>query len=305
MKYFILILVLVLVILFFKPPNKVVYQPYNIKGYLDLKQDKNTFYTTGGITKIIIKTSWHKRDSFPLPMIDALEQTKQLNQDYELYYFDNDEVDQFMKDIELYDVYDQIVPGAFKADLFRICLLYVYGGCYSDIGHIPLVSFNEICGDGNIVLVSDYKYFKMPLLPSINYEYYGIHNALMCTVPESPFFKVLIDKTVSNIVNRYYGDNDFDITGPVMIGKMFNYYFENKYVHENLMKHGTTDYNGCKVKILKMMYYYNSVGKTWHICDENEKKLIQTKFNDYYHVMYKSGKKLTYHELWDRREVYK
>ena len=63
--------------------------------------------TSGGITKIIIKTSWQKRNSMPLQMIKALEKTKELNPDYTVYYFDDSEVDQFMKEFsnEVYRCY--------------------------------------------------------------------------------------------------------------------------------------------------------------------------------------------------------
>ena len=39
---------------------------YSYKGYNDILKDYSSIkYTKGGIPKIIIKTSWQKRDSFP------------------------------------------------------------------------------------------------------------------------------------------------------------------------------------------------------------------------------------------------
>ena len=52
---------------------------------------------------------------------------------------------------------DIIVKG--KEHEFRanseLAILEKYGGCYSDIGHLMKVGFDEICEDCNIVLVND------------------------------------------------------------------------------------------------------------------------------------------------------
>lgn len=34
---------------------------------------------------------------------------------------------------EVKEAYDALIPGAFKADLFRYCVLFVYGGVYADV----------------------------------------------------------------------------------------------------------------------------------------------------------------------------
>lgn len=42
------------------------------------------------------------------------------------------------------DCYDKLVPNAFKADLFRLSLIYVYGGCYIDIAEVNIDSLNTL-----------------------------------------------------------------------------------------------------------------------------------------------------------------
>ena len=314
MNKFIIILVVVLIIITyfsFKQKPITIFNSYYVKGYNDLKYRSSFNYTQAGITKIIIKTSWHKRESLPEKMISALKISEELNPDYTLYYFDNDEIDQFMSDFSpvVFNYYRKLVPGAFKADLFRACCLYRFGGCYSDIGHIMLKPFDMICGDANIVLVSDYKVYDVGLFVIKNVNYTGIHNALMCCVKEHPFFKALIDKTCENIANNYYGENPLDITGPTMIGKVFNCYFGNKcdYINENIMKYGISDYNcdKCKIKILKLTAKLYVPKFTFYIQDIHGNDLVRTKFDNYYEVMYHSKKTPKYGELWDKRKVYK
>jgi len=310
MELFVICFVIVVVVYnLLKKKPVIVYQPYQVDGYTQLKTRKCE-YTEGGIPKIIIKTSWHKKEKLPLQIIHALEQTKRLNPEYHLYYFDNDQVDQFMNDFspDIFQLYKKLVPGAFKADLFRVCFLYSYGGCYSDIGHIPLVGFNEINEDANIVLVSDAKVFDFNVYKKHNILFTGIHNALMCSVKNHGFFKALIDKITENIANDYYGENSLDVTGPTIIGKVFNCYFEKvcNFINKDTMVYGTTDYKckECKVKILKLTRKIFHFKDTFYIQDYNGNDLIQTKFDNYYYVMYTSSKKPKYGQLWNSRQIY-
>ena len=302
----ILVLIVALILVVSRKPviNKMA---YSVGGYSELKKQDGKW---SGIPKIIIKTSWQKRDSMPQQIIDALETTIRLNPGYTLYYFDNDDVDLFMKDFSqhVYDCYEKLVPGAFKADLFRVCFLYRYGGCYSDIGHVPLVGFDEICENADIVLVSDQNITQLPFMDYKN-TFSGIHNALMCSVPAHPFFEKVIEKTISNITNEYYGESPLDITGPIMIGKVFNCYFGNvcNYVNENRLVYGITKYNcdKCAVKMLKFVSKPLKRTDTFYITDTDDKELVQTKFDNYYYVMYTSKKTPRYGKLWDQKKVFK
>ena len=61
---------------------------------------------------------------------------KILNPEYEYCFYDNNDCDIFIKenfDERIYNAYCKIIPGAFKADLWRYCVLYKYGGVYVDI----------------------------------------------------------------------------------------------------------------------------------------------------------------------------
>ena len=308
MKLIILILILILILFFlrFKKVKPIIYTYYYIKNYNDLLND-SIMYTAGGIPKIIIKTSWHYINHIPIQMKEALEISKNLNPEYQQYYFNDDDVIRFMKDYseDVFKCYKKLIPGAFKADLFRICILEKYGGCYSDIGHLMKVGFNEICGDCNIVLVNDKNIIINNINVPIYSNYNGIHNALMCTVPNHPFFQKLIEKTCENINNNYYGEDSLDITGPRMIGKVYNCFFADKCNNDpDIKDFGIIDYNcdRCKIKILKFItnpFFFNT-----KFIYNNNKELIQTKFDNYYDIMYTSKKTPRYGELWKQRKVY-
>jgi mannosyltransferase OCH1-like enzyme len=200
--------------------SKNVLPTNNIKTYKDLLNDYDSIKKTpGGIPKLIIKTSWQTLQNLPPQIDEVLKITIDLNPDYQLYYFDDEDIQTFMQSygVAEYNAYKKLIPGAYKADLFRYCILYKYGGCYSDIGHVMLQSFDYIIGKSKLVIVKD--------KPEFNYT--GIHNALICVEKNNGFIKRLIEKCVENIENDYYGENSLDVTGPVMMGKVFQCYYYN------------------------------------------------------------------------------
>ena len=269
----------------------------NIKTYSNLIKDYSSIpKTPGGIPKLIIKTSWQKLNNLPSEVEDVLNITIRLNPDYRVYYFDDDDVINFMKSYgsKEYSAYNKLVPGAYKADLFRYCILYKYGGCYSDIGHVMLKSFDTIIGNNKLVIVKD--------KPYLNYT--GIHNALICVTPSNGFIKQLIDVSIENIKNKYYGENPLSITGPVMMGKVFQCYYFN-YCDQELNEKYLMKKEG--IKILEIVLRTDNESKernTIAYIADNGIPILKTKFNNYRDVMYNCVGKPHYTELWYTKQVY-
>ena len=288
---------------------------YTYKGYNSLLKDYSFInYTPGGIPKIIIKTSWHTRDNFPSELTLTLNNTILLNPDYNLYYFDDDEVLEFMKSYSkrAYKAYKKLIPGAYKADLFRYCILEKFGGCYSDIGHILYVSFDTICENNKLILVKD-----------LNDT--GIHNALMCVVPHHPFIKKLVDNCIENIEKKYYGYSSLSITGPVFVGTLFYkffynnldnltqsdaYYYNNnlfeKEINKNIFNKYIKPGTNKDTKILKLEVIGDedkqSTNGNNYIIDKDENILLKSKFDNYYTIMYSNQP--YYNNLWKTKNVY-
>ncbi len=71
---------------------------------------------------------------------------KILNPDYEIKLYDNVLCKQFLLEEygQLYvDIFDYLTDGPIKADFWRVCILYKYGGVYSDIDNEPLVPLKD------------------------------------------------------------------------------------------------------------------------------------------------------------------
>jgi len=84
---------------------------------------------------------------------DILTQTwKYKNPNYAYFLFDSNDREEFIKqnfDENIYKSYCRIIPGAFKADLWRYCILFIYGGVYVDIDTICLNNIDNFLDESN------------------------------------------------------------------------------------------------------------------------------------------------------------
>jgi len=82
--------------------------------------------------------------------IKSAQRWKELNPDYQLMLFGDDAIKTFLKDKygELFlQVFNFLEDGPIKADFWRICVLYMYGGIYSDIDNQPFVPLSTFVED--------------------------------------------------------------------------------------------------------------------------------------------------------------
>jgi hypothetical protein len=74
------------------------------------------------------------------------ENWKRLNPDYEIKLYDDNMCKEFLKKEFSnlhYNVFNYIKDGPIKADFWRVCILYKYGGIYIDADIEPLVPINS------------------------------------------------------------------------------------------------------------------------------------------------------------------
>jgi mannosyltransferase OCH1-like enzyme len=85
--------------------------------------------------------------------------------------------------------FDKLKPGAYKADLWRYCILYKKGGIYLDIKYRCVNGFKLIELTNKEYCVRD-RYFE---------GIQGIYNALLCFKPNN----LMLDKCIKTIVHYY------------------------------------------------------------------------------------------------------
>jgi hypothetical protein len=191
------------------------------------------------IPKKVFQT-WKTKNLPPL-MDKNRNRMLELNTEFEYILMDDEEcrdfIDTYFND-DVLNAYDRLIPGAYKADLWRYCVLYIHGGIYLDIKLRPSDDFRliELTNDEHFVLDRE-EYFKPDTI--------GIYNACLVQKKGSQCMKICIDKIVENVRNNYYGYNNLYPTGPGLLGSVYSVLYKDqskidlKYIgNENVIKDG-------------------------------------------------------------------
>jgi mannosyltransferase OCH1-like enzyme len=221
------------------------------------------------IPKKIIQTSrTNKYNS--LLHYNAVQTFIELNPEYEYYFFTDIECREFIKnnfEEELLYTYDMLLPGAYKADLFRYCYLYINGGCYFDNKAILRIPLRDIIEkDFSNIYCKDNAEDLM-------------FNAVIMTDKLSEDLRKSYEEVVQNVKSRFYGITPLDPTGP----KLFNKYTNDKNVILKHFYHGKY-YTGSKVII------------------QNDKLLLNTHYKGYYYNQ--TIKRDDYNDMFFKKEIY-
>jgi len=211
------------------------------------------------IPKVIYQTwkTYPNNISFGVELENTILSFKEKNPEYHYKFFNDSECRDFIEENFTNDVlvtYDTLIPSAFKADLFRYCLIYKNGGIYVDLKMIDIVPLREIIkSDDECILVNN----------TFEKNHISIYNAFICSVPNNPIFLECINKIVENVKNLYYPIDLFDITGPSLLYRVVK---NNQAVR--LLKHPN----------LGLRYDNHNNG----IFDEENRLIIQKTFKNYY-----------------------
>jgi mannosyltransferase OCH1-like enzyme len=196
---------------------------------------------------------------------------------YEYNFLDDKQGEEFIKnnfDEDVLKAYKTLIPGAYKADLLRVCLIYIHGGVYADIKvklNYPLDYFL----DRDLVLVKDHGIIQ-------------IWNGFFAAVPKHPFLKNIIEKIVERVKIKYYGYNGTDITGPLLWYKEFTKYFMTLNYGNEIKK----DY-----RMMQLIKYDDCL-----IISKNGNYEPYMSFKKGYHKYYDIKK--SYPILWNEKKVY-
>lgn len=146
--------------------------------------------------------------------------------------------------------YKSLIPLAFKSDLIRIYMLYKYGGFYADIDSLCINSVEELCKNYDIVLSDDTKPLKLS-------------NAFIYSKKNQHVFKILIEKIIDNVIHKKTCDDDLDISGPGVFGKVFRSYFNIDF------KNGEYNIQNTKIKVISYNFDLPIPGGSWKNTSRN------------------------------------
>ena len=162
------------------------------------------------IFPLTIYQTWHTK-RLPPKMRERVELLKRQNPRFEHRLFDDADCRAFIRDHfrpDVLDAYDALIPGAYKADLWRCCVLYIHGGIYLDIKFACVNGFR-------LIELTEQNHFVLDRMPPLS-----IYNAVMACQKGHPLLWLAIRKIVENVADRFYGSSPLEPTGPLMLGKL-------------------------------------------------------------------------------------
>ena len=224
------------------------------------------------IIPLDIYQTWYTKD-LPPKMRERVETLKKQNPRFQHHLYDDNDCREFIKNHFKPDVlqaYDCLIPGAYKADLWRLCILFIYGGIYMDI--------KLVCVNGfKLIELTEKEHFVQDRPQNC------IFNTMIASPKGNIFLYKAIRKIVKNVQNKFYGDSPLSPTGPELLYKVM---LNNQY----------------KVNI-DMMHYENG----GYIIYKNT-LVISTEYDGYNEErtnQYNNINTKRYDILWNERKIYK
>lgn len=232
--------------------------PYPLKYYYDNIIPLNIFQT------------WHTKQLPPF-MNRTSNYIKKINPRFNYYLYDDDDCREFIKnnfDENVINAYDSLIPGAYKADLWRYCILYIKGGIYLDIKYEPLNNFK-------FINLTEKEHFVLDA------DNEGIYNALLVCLPNNKLLLKAINQIVINVQNKYYGNSPLEPTGPLLLSSLI----KNKNEINLDMKHNF--YKNINNRFIAFNGYIIFKNYNNYLIEHNVNKI-----------------RLYYGDLWNQRKIY-
>ena len=192
------------------------------------------------ITKVIFQTM--ETTLLPNEMCEAINKWKELNPEYQHIYFTSLDRRKFIKQHfpkYVYKSYNTILPGAFKADLWRCCVLYIYGGIYADSRTVPCMPLEKLINKTDTFIIPRDRWRSW------------LWNGFICSRPKHPILKSIITNICNSISNKEYMENPLDVTGPSCVAKVVNTFLNNNKTSFFICK---TYSNGVKILNFKVTF---------------------------------------------------
>ena len=142
---------------------------------------------------------------------------------YNYYFYNNRDRDLFMKqkavliNSQIWEAYNKLPLQVMKADLWRYCIIYMYGGVYADCDTICMK--NPAIFNTNALLT---------IVPENNTH---LCQWVFSAPSKSPILKTIIDESVDRILNTHNFNQQHIIhylTGPGVFTNGVEKYLENK-----------------------------------------------------------------------------
>jgi mannosyltransferase OCH1-like enzyme len=222
-------------------------------------------------------------------MFNATNTWKMMNINYSYKYWNDEECYNFILenfDSSVKDAYNMLYAGACKSDIFRLCVLYIYGGLWTDISSICKYPIDKLIDNkNNMIIVKDN--------PS-QVKYGNIYQAFIITEPRNELIKKILDFTVDRVLNNekynklypYYSYNTIAITGPTIFATALNIVLgreQDAIIHDKYIS-----FNSYNIKLIDH-YPGKIIADDFIICETKYNNWQNDRTNKHYSQLFHEG----------------
>jgi len=221
--------------------------------------------------------TWHTKDLTP-KMLEAINAVKEHNPEFSYHLYDDANCLDFITtyfDKSVVDAYNTLLPGAYKADLWRYCVLYIHGGVYLDIKYYPVNGFKFLELVKSEHFVKDREHFLGER---------GVYNGLIISKPNNQILWNCIRQIVHNVNTQFYGKNPFEPTGPLLVSKFIS---DHMYIN------------------LSLLYEEDSFNTVILLQHKLQKTVILRMYADFREEQFKLSSTNYYQIMWINKTIYK
>lgn len=235
---------------------------------ITLKKKEN-FQDKDCIPKVIIATYFDK-NKIPKKVYRNI---KKYAPNYRYLIFDDEDIVRFLKtyyDKKILDTFYSLDKGPHRADLFRYCYLYKFGGVYLDIKTQLIDNIDKIFNKDDVQLYTVLSTFKTT-----------IHQGIIAAKPNNDIFRILIDYIVEckKPIKIY-----FEFTKHFF--RVIKQYYKTNRIYEGFYKDKNKRFNlylfaeKCSRNEKNCVDGLDRYGRCCYIYDKT-KKIIKTRYSDY------------------------
>ena len=200
---------------------------------------------------------------------NIFENIKNINKNYEIYFFDDEDCYNFLNNFFNKDyaiLFKNIKQGPIKSDFWRLCVLYVFGGIYFDIDIKHIEKIDNI--------IENNLYFSSVLSASDDH----IFQAFIACTAKNNIIKECINYFINKNIKRISINNNIQYWGENGLTGTWDMYYILKNKINNI-KEGYYFINNNKIKILKE-YKIGSIDNIINEPTNIDKCTYGVKFND-------------------------